>query len=195
MKVFASSDHHFYHRNIIKYAERPFDWDDENCVIDCAKHMIERHNDTVSDGDIALFVGDMSASLRGREDHFQQLLKLLKGKKILVRGNHDHQPDEFYYDAGFMDVVEYFKIPPYFINHYPCYMSKWTSLQEKEKMNKISRDNYHTIIHGHIHNKDPRSWDTDGFDRINVCVDFKPNDFRPVELTQRQIVEYFQKYK
>lgn len=196
MRVFASSDHHYYHKNIIKYADRPFDIMDENCVIDNAKLMIERHNETVGDDDIALFVGDLSAGLRGREEHFQGLLRMLKGKKILVRGNHDHQPDQFYLDAGFIDVVDYFKIPPYFINHYPCYQSRWTSGPEKAMMFNVNRNSIHTIIHGHVHNKDPKEWDSDGFDRINVCVDFKPNDFRPVELQQRQIVEFFtDKYK
>ena len=192
MKIFASSDHHFYHRNIIKYAERPFDFEDENCVIENAKHMISRHNEVVGHDDIALFVGDLSAGLRGREDHFQQLLKLLNGKKILVRGNHDHQPDQFYLDAGFLEVVDFFKIPPYFINHYPCYLSKWTSGPEKAMINCFGRDNYHTVIHGHVHNKNPDDWESDGLNRINVCVDFQPNDYKPVELSQPEIVEFFQ---
>lgn len=196
MRVFASSDHHFYHRNIIKYADRPFDFDDENCVIDNAKLMIERHNEIVTDDDIALFVGDLSLALRGREDHFQQLLTLLKGKKILVRGNHDNQPDEFFLEAGFIDVVNFIKIPPYFINHYPCYESKWVRGPEKAMMFNVNRNSIHTIIHGHIHNKDPKEWDSDGFDRMNVCVDFKPNDYYPQELTQPAIINYFNsKYK
>ena len=71
MRVFASSDHHFYHKNIIKYANRPFNFEDENCVIDNARYMIDRHNAVVGHNDIALFVGDLSAGLRGREDHFK----------------------------------------------------------------------------------------------------------------------------
>jgi calcineurin-like phosphoesterase family protein len=193
MKVFASSDHHFYHKNIIKYAERPFDFEDENCVIDNAKLMIERHNSVVSNDDIALLVGDLSAGLRGRQDHFQQLLALLNGKKILVRGNHDHQPDEFYKEAGFIDVVEYFKIPPYFINHYPCYSSKWTKGPEKAMMFNVNSNGYHTIIHGHVHQRDPAQWESDGYYRKNVCVDFPPNDYYPQELTQREIVNFFEK--
>jgi calcineurin-like phosphoesterase family protein len=195
VKVFASSDHHFYHRcrNIIKYADRPFDINDENCVIDCAKHMIEKHNNAIQQDDISLLVGDLSTALRGREDHFKGLLKLLNGRKILIRGNHDFQPDEFYLDAGFEAVVDYFKIPPYFINHYPCYVSKWNQKPEKEMMKHIDED-IHTVIHGHIHNKDPKVWDPDGIERINVCVDFTPNDFTPIELTQPEIVEFFKDF-
>jgi len=196
LKIFASSDHHFYHKNIIKYAERPFDFEDDNCVIDNAKLMIERHNSVVSTKDISLFVGDLSAGLRGREDHFQQLLKLLNGRKILVRGNHDHQPDQFYLDAGFIDVVDYIYAKPYFINHYPCYESRWTKGLEKAMMSNLKGKEIKTIIHGHIHNKDPNLWESDGFSRINVCVDFTPNDYYPQELNHPEIVEHLSnKYK
>lgn len=193
MKVFASSDHHFYHKNIIKYAERPFDFDDENCVIDNAKLMIERHNSVITDDDISLLVGDLSAGLRGRQDHFQQLLQLLKGKKILVRGNHDHQPDQFYLDAGFVDVVDCFKIPPYFINHYPCYSSKYSRGPENDMMKHVNPQGYHTIIHGHIHNKNPDHWESDGYYRMNVCVDYAPNNYTPVELKYPEIIDFFNK--
>ena len=115
----------------------------------------------------------------------------LKGKKVLVRGNHDYQPDEFYKEAGFVDVVDYFKIPPYFINHYPCYESRWTSGPEKAMMFNLNRNKFKTVIHGHIHNKNPNEWESDGIDRINVCVDYAPNDFKPVRLDQPEIVSFF----
>jgi calcineurin-like phosphoesterase family protein len=193
MKVFASSDHHFFHKNIIKYADRPFDFDDENCVGQCAKHMIEMHNSVISDNDFVLMVGDLSAGLRGRTEMFSELLKLLKGKKILVRGNHDYLENQFYLDAGFLDVVDYFKIPPYFISHYPCYLSKWTTELEKNVMQHVNLQGYHTIIHGHIHNKNPDNWYSDGFKRINVCVDYTPNEFKPVELRYPEVQEFLKK--
>lgn len=155
--------------------------------------MIERHNAVVSNDDIALFVGDLSAGLRGRQDHFQQLLTLLNGKKILVRGNHDHQPDEFYKEAGFLDVVDYFKIPPYFINHYPCYLSKWTNPIEKAMMENVNQQGYHTIIHGHVHQRNPDDWHPDGYYRLNVCVDFPRNNYTPQELRYQEIIDFFAK--
>lgn len=194
MKLFASSDHHFYHKNIIKYAERPFDITDENCVIDNAKLMIENHNAVVKDDDIVLLVGDLSCGLKGREEHFQGLLKLLNGKKILIRGNHDYQPKEFYLDAGFVDVVDYIEVGKYFISHYPCYESKWNRAQEKSQLNVINRETCEFVIHGHIHNKDPNSWEPDGITRINVCVDFEPNNFTPIELKDEELINYFIKY-
>ena len=55
--------------------------------------MVERHNEVVQDNDIVLMIGDLSAALKGRQSMLKQILQLLKGRKILIRGNHDHEPD------------------------------------------------------------------------------------------------------
>ena len=190
MKVFASSDHHFLHHNIIKYADRPFEFESDDCVAKCAEHMINQHNSVVSDDDYVLMVGDLSCTVRGREDMLRTMLGLLNGKKILVRGNHDHLDDQWYLDTGFIDVVKRLKIPPYFISHYPCYVSKWNTDYEKMHMAELSPQGYHTIIHGHVHNRNPDEWTSDGFKRINVCVDYKPNNFKPVELRIPEIKDF-----
>lgn len=193
MEIYASSDHHFLHKNIIKYADRPFDIEDVDCVTQCANHMINKHNSVVTNEDYVLLVGDMSCTLKGREDLLKVILKGLNGKKILVRGNHDHLPDEFYLDCGFIDVVDSIKAPPYFVSHYPCYTSKWKTDRENKYMSEISQQGYHTIIHGHVHNKNPDKWDPDGFKRINVCVDYEPNDFTPVNLRIPEIKDFIVK--
>lgn len=192
MKIFIGSDHHFFHKNIIKYAQRPFDITDDNCVIDNAKMMLERHNEVVQDDDFVLMIGDLSAGLRGRETVLLALLKLLKGKKILIRGNHDYQPDEFYKDAGFIDVVDSMSIDEFFICHYPCCLSKWSSKPEKENIKKL-QDAHKIIIHGHVHNKNPDEWEPDGYKRINACVDYTPNNFYPQEIKSVKILHYLQK--
>lgn len=196
MKVYASSDHHLYHRNIIKYANRPFDFDDENCVIDNAKLMIERHNEIVTDDDVHIFVGDLSAGLKGRYEHFKQMLGLFKGKKILVRGNHDHCPDEFYLDAGFVHVTDHFLIGEYFINHYPCIKHQWNKGPELKMIEILEKSNATKIIHGHVHNKNMDLVESnDNYKRFNMCVDYEPNDYYPQELTDPSIVAFFDRYK
>jgi len=190
MRLFASSDHHFYHRNIIKYVNRPFDFNDPNCVVDNAKLMIERHNEVVTNDDVVLIVGDLSAGLKGRREHYKKLIPLLNGKKILIRGNHDHEPDQFYLDAGIIGVYDYIQVKEYFICHYPCYLSEWTSKKEKRYIDKICKDTT-TIIHGHVHNKDPSLWKSDGFNRINVSVDYDPNNYYPQELKDQVLIDHF----
>jgi calcineurin-like phosphoesterase family protein len=159
-------------------------------VIDNAKLMIERHNATINNEDFVIMVGDLSAGLKGRYDHFQSLLKLLKGRKILIRGNHDHCDDLFYMDAGFIDVVEYMTIGDTFFCHYPCYESKWNKGKEPKFIKILKKSGCENIIHGHCHNKDPSTWEPDGFWRMNVSVDFAPNNYYPLELEQPEIKEY-----
>lgn len=185
---------HYFHKNIIKYANRPFDFEDENCVVDNAKLMVERHNEIVQNEDIVLMVGDLSAGLNGRQSMLKQLLQVLKGRKILIRGNHDHEPDSFYFEAGFIDVVPFIDVGEYFICHYPCYESQWTSPKEHAMLKFLDRTKHKTVIHGHIHNKDPNLWPSDGIHRINMSVDYAPNNYYPQEINFPEILEYLKKY-
>jgi len=191
MTVFVSSDHHFFHRNIIKYANRPFDINDENCVVDNARMMVEKHNSLVKENDISIFVGDLALGIKGRDEMFANLLKSMNGKKILIRGNHDNLPDDFYINsAGFLEVTEFINTGNTFICHYPCYESKWNRGREPWLINQLRKTNCKNIIHGHIHAADPAEWESDGYNRMNVCVDFAPNDFFPIEIVDKEINEY-----
>lgn len=53
MKVFIIADTHFYHENIIKYCDRPF----ENASI-MNDIMIEKWNSVVGKSDIVIHLGD-----------------------------------------------------------------------------------------------------------------------------------------
>jgi len=190
MKIFAASDHHFFHKNIIKYAGRPFDINDENCVLKNAELMINRHNEIVRNSDYVFMVGDLSAGLKHRTAAFEYIIKSLNGKKILIKGNHDHQSNDFYLNAGFIKVTEYVVAGDYFICHYPCYKSEFNKSREPWLINQLKKTNCTKIIHGHIHNKNPDLWKSDGYTRINVCVDFEPNNYYPQELMHQDIKKY-----
>ena len=49
------SDHHFFHKNIIKYCGRPFDFSDSG-MFENAKVMFKNHNDIVKDDDTVFFL-------------------------------------------------------------------------------------------------------------------------------------------
>ena len=101
MAVYFSSDNHYFHANIIKYCSRPFrDVGEMNAA------MVDNWNSVVSDEDVVFHLGDVSAGLRDRVDDFKALIGSLRGKKVLIRGNHDHQTDEWYVEAGFRSVHE-----------------------------------------------------------------------------------------
>jgi len=195
IKVFATSDQHFYHRNIIKYTDRPFDINDEFCVEENALLMIEKYNKIVSPEDIVIFGGDIICSRNLQKEKVQNIISQLKGRKILIKGNHDDLTNKDYLDIGFEKVFTFIHIGNYFISHYPCYISEWTTGIERSQIKQIKKLKCDTVIHGHVHNKDPEIWEPDGLKRINVSVDFKPNDFYPVDISYPEVIEYFKNMK
>lgn len=76
------SDQHFSHRNIIRYDDRPF-----NSVEEMDEAMISMWNDEVSEKDTTYILGDVI--WQSREEDWERILKALKGKKFIVKGNHD----------------------------------------------------------------------------------------------------------
>lgn len=108
--------------------------------------MAEIHNSTVSDGDVFLFLGDLSESeLMDKPEYQGSVKKLaysLNGIKIMVKGNNDTMPDDYYYDCGFVYVtseplISHRKKSVFTHIPYDIVNSKFT----KEYIN----------IHGHIH--------------------------------------------
>ena len=82
MKVFIISDTHFNHANIIKYCNRPF-----KDTKEMDEMMIKNWNETVSNKDIVLHLGDFGL---GKKEYIASIVKRLNGKKILIMGNHDN---------------------------------------------------------------------------------------------------------
>ena len=82
MSRWWTSDHHFGHANIIEYCNRPFASADE-----MNKAMVDRWNDLVADGDEVWIVGDLV--LGQLTVNLSAHVWRLKGRKILVPGNHD----------------------------------------------------------------------------------------------------------
>ena len=79
---FYISDNHFGHKNIIKYDNRPF-----NSVEDMDEVMIDRWNSVVGDDDTVYILGDFSWY---KEEKTLEILNRLSGRKVLIKGNHDH---------------------------------------------------------------------------------------------------------
>lgn len=79
--IYFTSDTHYYHANIIRYAGRPFASVDE-----MNEAMIERWNSVVRPGDLVYHLGDFAL---GRSEHAVALARRLTGNKYLIFGNHD----------------------------------------------------------------------------------------------------------
>ena len=81
-KIFFTSDLHFWHENVIRFDNRPFE-----TVEEMNAELIRRWNDKVSIGDLVYVLGDMIWKCNSSEA--EQLIKSLNGQIILIKGNHD----------------------------------------------------------------------------------------------------------
>jgi len=79
--IFFTSDTHFYHKNVIRYSNRPF-----SSVEEMNEALIEKWNSTVSVKDEVYHLGDVSFSSLGNT---LSILDRLNGRKKLILGNHD----------------------------------------------------------------------------------------------------------
>lgn len=178
MKVFFTSDNHYFHDNIIKYCQRPF-----SGSIDMNEEMVRRWNSHVSPEDIGIFVGDISAGLRKRTAELRELIHGLNGVKILIRGNHDHQTDEWYIESGFVGVYPHLNLGGVLLCHYPV-----RAFEERGvDVNQLGE--YSHVVHGHVHALTPNF---EG--HFNVAAD--RNDFMPwldVDVIPEGLLEAFRK--
>lgn len=150
---FYTSDIHFGHYNIIKYANRPFSfyyldkikfipyklkkYFRKKAVEKMNNHFINEWNKKVTDKDKVLIGGDFSfLNLKETE----VILNSLNGKKYLVKGNHDGKSIQSYLNIGFEEVFENLTIPFKDINiifsHYP-YLSQELNRIEKSRPNLL----------------------------------------------------------
>lgn len=83
--IFVSSDHHFGHKNILKFCpeSRPFESVEEH-----DEQLIVRHNAVVKSTDDVYFLGDFGFC---PADRILRILKRMNGTKHFIFGNHDKQ--------------------------------------------------------------------------------------------------------
>lgn len=120
MANFYIADWHYSHRNIIAYDNRPF-FD----VAEMNQKLIENWNSAVKDTDTVYVLGDMFWC---RTDTAIGVLNQLKGKIVLVKGNHDDvtSPD---FRSRFAMIRDYMEIEDgadrVVLCHYPipCFRS------------------------------------------------------------------------
>jgi len=162
--IYFTADQHFGHRNILKYESRPF-----ANVSEMDEAMISRWNEMVNKNDMVYILGDLMFSKK--ESDVVAIVQRLKGKKILIKGNHDYFASKAWTNKYFEKVTDYLEINcngmKFCLMHYP--MATW---------NKKHYGSIH--LHGHIHsNKLPFEI---GGRILNVGVDLF--DYRPVSIDE-----------
>ena len=91
------SDLHLFHEASIRFDNRPF-----GSLEEMHEAVVSRWNNKVNNGDTVYILGDMS--MRGKKEDLISLVATLKGKKILVKGNHDDVSD-YRYKQLFYDIA------------------------------------------------------------------------------------------
>ena len=163
MRTWVIADTHFGHKNIIKYSNRPFANVDE-----MREEIISRWNGVVKADDIVYHLGDFS--MTHNKDDISNLVHRLNGRIVLIMGNHDTKPHQWYMDCGFANTVRH-----------PIIMGDNTVLMHEPPKPEYIAPQYNYVF-GHVHNK---PCDADNFDNC-VCVSVERTNYVPVELRQIQ---------
>ena len=123
MKYYIS-DLHLFHENAIKFDHRPFE-----SVQEMHEVILKNWNDRVTNGDFVYLLGDMS--LRGKNEDLIAFVARLKGRKVLIKGNHDDVSD-YRYQQLFTEICDYKEIHDsangknynLVLSHYPIFSWK-----------------------------------------------------------------------
>ena len=79
---YFTADEHYFHKNVIKYCERPFD-----SVEEMNDQMINNHNLIVNENDTTVHCGDFSFA--SKEKTYKEIISRLNGKHIFLKGDYD----------------------------------------------------------------------------------------------------------
>ena len=138
--IYYISDTHFGHKGVINFDKRPFSDINEMEAI-----LIANWNNKVTNQDTIYILGDFCFE---KESEWLRLLNQLKGKKVLIKGNHDLKNMSSSLKNKFQDIKDYKEINDtlnnenvkVILSHYPIPFYK------KDYSNKV----YH--LYGHLHN-------------------------------------------
>lgn len=174
MTTWFTSDHHFYHKNIIRYCARPFAIAEE-----MDRAMEDNWRALVKPGDTVYHLGDFAL---GKPWVAAALLQRLPGRKILIRGNHDKGINRLTGPGMFEEVHDRLTIElggrKVLMCHYPYHPTPEELEQAKANnydiryLERRPEDKGMVLLCGHVHEK----WKFKKR-QVNVGVDvwgFKP---------------------
>lgn len=155
------SDLHLFHEASIRFDDRPY-----ANLEEMHADIVRKWNSKVNNGDTVYILGDMS--MRGKNEDLIALVAILKGKKILVRGNHDDVSD-LRYRQLFQEICDYKEIRDSIggkaydlvLCHYPIF--SWKHMRRGT-----------ILLYGHTHNSPEDEY-------FQKCLDgMKENDCRHI---------------
>jgi calcineurin-like phosphoesterase family protein len=142
------------------------------------EHLIDMWNRTIKDEDTCYVLGDVAF---GSNTEAIILCNRLKGRKVLICGNHDLGRGEWYWkDAGFNEVhkLGYGQTLPYkefYLSHYPYRKALMEYDTRDYLFDHAAAETEVTLLHGHVHTQ----WKIRK-NMVNVGVDVW--GYRPVSI-------------
>ncbi|MDA7501948.1 metallophosphoesterase family protein [Chitinophagales bacterium] len=167
--IFFTSDHHFGHKNIIKFSNRPFDSVEE---MDTA--LIQKWNEKVGPDDEVYHLGDVGLCSAGK---LREILDQLNGKIYLIKGNHEKSAEVC--SSRFEWIKDYHELvvkDPEFKKGQQMIVLFHYALRE---WNASHWGTYHLYGHSHGSLKDDPS--SHSFDIGVDCHDFSPLSYEEVK--------------
>lgn len=173
-RAFVIGDSHFYHKNIIRYCDRPWNSgrgpDGEIVVTDedvsrMNEDMTSRWNDVVGPDDVVYSTGDFCF---GNRSKVESVFRRLNGKKRIVLGNHDRLKFREYYEIGFERVYDR-----------PIVIRDFIILSH-EPLQWVKDGSVYMNVYAHVHNQEMyRDYTANTF-----CSSAERIDYTPIELDE-----------
>lgn len=156
MNIWLLTDTHFGHKNIIKYCDRPENYDE----------LILENLNVIKEGDILYHLGDFCF---GNESKWHEIFfEKLKGVKCyLIKGNHDKRTDTWYINHGWTGSFKYH------------YFSDINVTLSHAPIENILNTNIHGHFHNHVHHDGVDNYDT----KIYKLISIENEDYKPVLLS------------
>lgn len=168
MRYYISDLHFFHERMNRKLDKRGFE-----SVEAMNKHMIEMWNKRVKKNDEVVILGDFSY---GNANETMEVLKQLKGRKMLVKGNHDkYLLDKNFDQSLFVWIKDYAELNDnkrkVILCHYPimCYNGQF-------RKDENGKDKTYMLF-GHVH----ASKDNVGIEWYKSFIESFPRESRKAE--------------
>lgn len=191
---FIISDLHFWHKNIIKYCNRPYPC--EASSLPFMNEDILKQFDNLPEGSVVINLGDLLVNSSKTFDDLKQLVERMKfnnKKLLLVMGNHDRELSRFLRKQSFNSSYKMF-LEAGFDRVYdkPFYMDGIIFSHEPVFLNNGMKN-----CHGHIHDlvldkdyfkreKNPINSEVNPKDYYNACWDMQHRI-----VNYNEVLEYF----
>jgi len=179
MTIYLTSDEHYYHENISKYCNRPF-----NTTEEMNQYLIDSFNKKVTPDDITYHLGDFT--FKKQEIAFN-IIEQLNGHHYFIRGNHDSWLKNNVKHKKIFNVKDYDELKingqDLILSHYPMYT--W---------NKARYNSW--MLHGHCHSNINK--DNESTKRLDVGVDSAKKilgDYVPFSFADIKVIMESKVYK